>query len=66
MCSVYPKLVESLRYLFSIGSTKEFLMSWNRRIADSQTFFEMMKDAGFNCVHHGNCIYTFTLTNDNV
>ena len=37
----------------------EFLMSWNRRIASSKIFFELMMEAGFECHHHGKCVYSF-------
>ena len=39
----------------------EFLMSWQRRISDSEIFFQMMKDEGFHVYHHGKCIYSFFL-----
>eukprot|EP00596_Hydrurales_sp_CCMP1899_P004118 CAMPEP_0119033710 /NCGR_PEP_ID=MMETSP1177-20130426/761_1 /TAXON_ID=2985 /ORGANISM="Ochromonas sp, Strain CCMP1899" /LENGTH=461 /DNA_ID=CAMNT_0006990655 /DNA_START=103 /DNA_END=1489 /DNA_ORIENTATION=+ len=32
----------------------EFLMSWNRRIAESAIFFDLMNEAGFQCEHKGN------------
>jgi hypothetical protein len=41
---------------------REFLMSWNRRISESYKFFQMMKEAGFVCYHHGKCIYSFVPT----
>jgi len=34
-------------------------MSWNRRIVSSKIFFELMKGAGFECHHHGKCVYSF-------
>lgn len=46
------------------GSIREFLMSWNRRIAQSSIFFDLMKEAGFICVHQGKCIYSFTRNNE--
>ena len=60
ICSAYPDLVHSLQTIFAIHHAEEFLMSWNRRIADSITFFDMMKAANFDCFHHGHCIYSFT------
>jgi hypothetical protein len=39
---------------------REFLMSWNRRIAESKIFFTLMEENGFTCIHHGHCIYSFT------
>lgn len=41
----------------------EFLMSWNRRIAASATFFDLMNEAGFQCEHKGKCVYSFTVRN---
>ena len=41
------------------GPPVEFLMSWNRRIAESSIFFELMKEAGFTCEHKGKCVYSF-------
>jgi hypothetical protein len=41
----------------------EFLMSWNRRIAESAIFFDFMNDAGFQCEHKGKCVYSFTVRN---
>ena len=40
---------------------EEFLMSWNRRIAESAIFFDLMAQAGFKCEHKGKCVYSFTL-----
>jgi hypothetical protein len=40
-----------------------FIMSWNRRLKESQEFFERMKDAGFSYEHHGKGIYTFVYDN---
>ena len=37
----------------------EFIMSWNRRIDDSKIFFQLMQEAGFRCIHHGKCVYSF-------
>ena len=37
----------------------EFLMSWNRRIAESAIFFDLMLQAGFSCEHQGKCVYSF-------
>ena len=57
--SAYPALVETLKELFASGEVSEFLMAWNRRISASSSFFEMMRDQGFLCHHHGQCIYSF-------
>ena len=57
--SAYPSLVQSLLAIFSQCGTVEFLMAWNRRISESGTFFQMMKEAGFRCHHHGKCVYSF-------
>jgi hypothetical protein len=35
------------------------VLSWNRRMKESQEFFERMERAGFTCTHQGQCIYTF-------
>ena len=37
----------------------EFLMSWQRRIAESEIFFQLMREEGFYIYHHGKCIYSF-------
>lgn len=39
----------------------EFVMSWNRRIAESAIFFDLMLKAGFSCEHKGKCVYSFTV-----
>lgn len=59
---MYEKLVASLVEIFDADDSivEEFLMSWNRRIAESRIFFDMMVQAGFQYVHHGHCIYSFT------
>lgn len=56
--SAYPALVASLEYLFAAGVV-EFVMSWNRRIDASASFFQQMVAAGFNVHHHGECVYSF-------
>ena len=43
------------------GGVQEFIMSWNRRIAASIEFFELMQAEGFLCHHHGACVYSFVL-----
>jgi len=60
--SAYPALVDTLCALFEGGSAKEFVMAWNRRIAESSIFFDLMKTKGFECVHLGACVYSFTLS----
>ena len=55
----YPQLVQSLVALFDGGTVMEFIMSWQRRIADSIQFFDLMKLSNFICYHHGNCVYSF-------
>merc|ERR1711991_267227 len=62
----YPQLVQSLVSLFDGGTVVEFLMSWQRRIAESTQFFDLMKLSGFCCFHHGNCIYTFYREKDEI
>ncbi len=44
--SAYPMLVKTLTELFDGGTIVEFLMCWNRRIAESAIFFQLMADAG--------------------
>lgn len=39
----------------------EFLMAWNRRIDESNQFFDLMKEAGFYCFTHGKGIFSFYL-----
>jgi hypothetical protein len=55
-CSSFSSLREQIEY------PREFLMSWNRRISESYKFFQMMREAGFVCYHHGKCIYSFIPT----
>ena len=47
------------------GPPVEFLMSWNRRIAESAIFFDLMAKAGFLCEHKGKCVYSFTVRDPN-
>jgi hypothetical protein len=47
------------------GPPVEFLMSWNRRIAESAIFFDLMAKAGFLCEHKGKCVYSFTVRDSN-
>lgn len=47
------------------GPPVEFLMSWNRRIAESAIFFDLMTSAGFVCEHKGKCVYSFTVKDSN-
>lgn len=58
--SAYPALVASLLEIFQSNPVTEFIMSWNRRIAESAQFFQQMQQAGFECEHLGSCIYSFT------
>lgn len=39
----------------------EFVMSWQRRISESEMFFQLMKKEGFFVHHHGKCTYSFFL-----
>jgi hypothetical protein len=55
--SAYPALVSTLNDLFLNCGTKEFVMAWNRRLDCSQ-FFQLSREAGFYCYHHGECIYS--------
>lgn len=36
-------------------------MSWNRRIAESSIFFNLMKEAGFQMYTYGHGLYSFYL-----
>ena len=64
MCSAYPALVQTLIDIFNENTIIEFVMSWNRRIDESQIFFNMMKDIGkFSMKHHGQCIFSFYKNN---
>lgn len=71
--SAYPALVETIKELFELKKKKTncdinehistkpvFIMSWNRRMKESQEFFDMMEAEGFKCKHEGKCIFTFT------
>lgn len=62
--SAYEALVYTINELFNGGTVKEFLMSWNRRIAESGIFFSLMEKAGYKCTHHGRCVYSFARTSD--
>ena len=37
---------------------EEFVMSWNRRIAESELFFNKMRDHGFVINVHGKGMFT--------
>jgi hypothetical protein len=45
--------------MFAQNHVLEFVMAWNRRISESGTFFDMMREAGFRIHHHGKCVYSF-------
>jgi hypothetical protein len=55
--SAYAALVQTLEEL--ITPQTRFIMSWNRRMKESQEFFQRMEAAGFECTHHGKCVYEF-------
>jgi hypothetical protein len=58
--SAYTALVQSLVTIFDAESDLiEFLMSWNRRISESTIFFDLMKQAGFECHSYGRGLYSF-------
>jgi len=59
--SAYSDLVATLVEIFDVSKERNpiFIMSWNRRMKESNDFFDMMKNAGFNYNHEGKCIYTF-------
>ena len=56
--SAYPALLASINELFDKHGTVEFVMSWARRMQASHLFFDSLKEAGYNCYHHGKCIYS--------
>lgn len=56
--AAYPALVTTLSELM-VDDRTVFVMSWNRRMKESTTFFDMMKEAGFHATHEGKCVYTF-------
>jgi predicted nicotinamide N-methyase len=60
--SAYPALVETLEELIPPDSNSKFIMSWNRRMKESQEFFDRIKKVGFDCTHEGKCIYIFKRT----
>lgn len=41
--SAYSALVDSLTEIFKNPNIRQFIMSWNRRIAESAIFFDLMK-----------------------
>jgi predicted nicotinamide N-methyase len=57
--NAYPALVQTLEEIVTPNNNTRFLMSWNRRMKESQEFFARMETAGFTCVHHGKCVYEF-------
>jgi predicted nicotinamide N-methyase len=57
--SAYPALVQTLEELMPKESETKFIMSWNRRMKESDEFFDRMKVAGFECEHLGKCVYRF-------
>ncbi len=59
--SAYEALVKTIREIFALEPcVEEFLMCWNRRITQSQLFFEMMERAGFVTIAHGKGLYSFS------
>ena len=63
--SAYSALVNTLLTLFRDCGAQEFTMSWNRRIADSESFFRLMREAGFTHEHHGRGVHSFYLRASN-
>jgi predicted nicotinamide N-methyase len=55
--SAYPALVITLQEL--MPSSQKLVMSWNRRMKESQEFFDRMEAGGFSCEHLGKCVYCF-------
>ena len=73
--SAYPALVSTLQELMPYPPPKAFadkakvqklVMSWNRRMPESQEFFERAKLGGFDCKHEGKCVFTFVRTSKGV
>jgi hypothetical protein len=57
--------VQTVKEIFQAeNELEEFVMCWNRRIAQSQLFFDMMNMAGFCMNNHGRGVYTFTFQKD--
>ena len=57
----YPLLVRSLDFLFLHRGVRVFYMSWKRRIADSATFYQLMREADFSVEVSAEdpCIFIF-------
>mmetsp|Transcript_13280 Transcript_13280/g.19923 ORF Transcript_13280/g.19923 Transcript_13280/m.19923 type:complete len:147 (+) Transcript_13280:217-657(+) len=66
--SAYESLVATLLVLFTQCQAQQFVMAWNRRIAASQQFFELMRQAGFHCARQvdGRGVFVFTLPEPNL
>eukprot|EP01041_Mallomonas_annulata_P003758 gene3758-7460_t len=60
--SAYPALVKTIEELFAGGTVVEFLMSWNRRIAETAIFFSMMEAAGYtaNNILTSKCLHFYS------
>jgi len=54
----YPSLVTTLCKLMEGKSTLTMIMSWQRRMKESNTFFQLMERAGFVITDEGRRIYT--------
>ena len=73
--SAYPALVQTVTELFAMDRSpapdtdthersspqrqQQLILSWNRRMKESASFFQLMEHAGFAWKHEGNCVYTF-------
>ena len=52
--AAYDALVKTLG-----ECTGRVVMSWNRRMEESQQFFRKMEEAGWEWRHEGKCVYVF-------
>lgn len=58
--SAYDALVQTVCEIFAAEPLlEEFVMCWNRRIAESEIFFDKIRTVGFTMVTHGSGLYSF-------
>mmetsp|Transcript_30122 Transcript_30122/g.39667 ORF Transcript_30122/g.39667 Transcript_30122/m.39667 type:complete len:246 (-) Transcript_30122:528-1265(-) len=55
----YVPLVNTLSSLMKNKPNVTFIMSWQRRMKESLTFFQLMAEAGFSITDEGRRVYTF-------
>lgn len=58
--SIEPQGNESFGVVANPLNSPVFIMSWNRRLKESQEFFTLMTDAGFVYKSHRKGLYTFS------